>query len=839
MAPLMAPSAVVPAALLPLLSLLLVAPTARQADDARVLDQVAVRVRTPAEAALLAVAATDIDSHFRTRDGSVVIYADDAEQQRLRRFGLELVVIQEDLASFYAQRAADDAAPAGLGAGVGSMGGFRTLSEVLQKMDELATNYPTIVSPKYSIGTTVEGRPIWAMRVSDNPAVDEAGEPVAWFDALHHAREPMSGESLLMFAEWLAANYPTDPMVKRVVESRNVVFVPVVNPDGYAYNEQTNPSGGGLWRKNRRDNGNSFGVDLNRNYDWEWGTQWPGGSSSNTFSDIYRGPSPFSEPETRAVRDATLSHPPGMHVSSHCASNLWLFPWGYASGFLSPLDDLLRHYATGFVEYSGWPVGTPWQVLSSANGTTIDWAHGVLGNMAYTPEIGSSATDGFWPAPSRIPALFEDVRPGYLKAARFAGGWADELAYQLVELIGDGDESIEADETWEIVTTFSNLGFGPVQGVVSFSSPSPDIIPVVVSAPEYAGSFQVGLLLPSTFLGAGFQELDTGRLRRPCFRIASGAPVGVAQLDVVFLYDTAAEARTLDVLIGTRRELTRDDMEAPIAGWQVSNRLDVWSWERAVPQQTRSVGRIAQPGEDNPAGQGTQCWVTGAIAGSFASQRDVDGLTVLTSPRFDAAGLGVLELQYARWFTNLPSSGSSPLDDVLLVEVSNDGGAGWTTIEQTGNDNVWRTVSSRIDPLLPLTDDMRLRFTVEDAPENDLTEACIDDVVLRTVSALPTLGLWGETSAGAQPRLCVDGPGSAAYTIRSSTQVGVGVTQPGTAGLLYLEGTLLDVTSGTAGSDGRATFSWTVPAGTTLYLQVVFDEGGPEAAWSNLVTVRI
>jgi hypothetical protein len=140
---------------------------------------------------------------------------------------------------------------------------------------------------------------------------------------------------------------------------------------------------------------------------------------------------------------------------------------------------------------------------------------------------------------------------------------------------------------------------------------------------------------------------------------------------------------------------------------------------------------------------------------------------------------------------------------------------------------------------------MRLRFTVEDDPDNDLTEACIDDLVLRTIGDLPTLGLWGDTTEGAQTRLRIDGFGSAAYTVRSSAQAGAGTPQPGTAGLLYLEGTVQDVATGTARPDGRAMITWVVPpgpmktGGTTIYLQVVFDEGGQDAAWSNLVTVNV
>jgi carboxypeptidase T len=823
----------------PALALLLAAAVPQE--PGATIDRVAVRVHGPLELARLLAAASDVDDHARTRDGSVVIYADDAEQARLAAQGFDLAVLQQDVAGFFAARAA---AERGLAPGAGSMGGFRTLSEILAKMDDLAASHPAIVSPRFSIGTSVEGRPIWAMRISDNPTVDEPDEPVAWFDALHHAREPMSGESLLLFADELATGYPADPVVRRIVESRNVVFVPCVNPDGYAYNEQTHPNGGGLWRKNRRNNGDgTIGVDLNRNYGWEWGPQWPGGSSGSTSNDLYRGPSPFSEPETQAVRDAMALHPPGMAASAHSASDLWLFAWGYDT-ILAPDDALLRHYPTQFAA-SGWLVGTPWQVLYLANGTALDWGYGALGTLAYTPEIGTSQ-DSFWPAPSRIPELYAEVRPGYLSIARNAGGWAEEPTLHLAEVLGDGDQSVERGEIWEVVLDLVDTGVGPIDGTLTASSTTPDVQVIVATGPVHADPWSPAAPLaapppatPPVYAGQGWPLITGRRTHGPLVRIADTAADGLYTLDLALTYDTAVDDLTLDVLVGEERVLARDDAESPIPGWQVSNPLVEWAWERAVPQQTASTGQIAQPGTDDPAGSGTMCWVTGAAAGAFAAQRDVDGVTVLTSPHFSTLGFDPVVLEYARWFANLPSSGSSPLDDVLRVEVSRDGGSSWTELEATGNDNAWRTVSFRLHDFVAPSADMVLRFTAADDPDNDLTEACIDDVVLHTVSSLPTLALWGTPAAGSTPRLFAHGPAAASYRVRISTQAGAGTSDPGTAGLSYLEGLVQDVATGTADAEGVAAVDWTVPAGTTLYLQGLFDEGGPQAAWSNLLTVAV
>ena len=173
--------------------LILITALAAQAPAAKI-DLCTVRVRDRAELARLFREARDADDHGRILDGRARVYADDAEQARLRRLGFDLTVVQEDLASFYAARAA--AEPRSLTQG-GSMGGFKTLAEIGAEMDRLAATYPAIVSPKFSIGNSLQGRPIWAMRVSDNPTIDEPGEAVAELDAIHHAREPMGGEALL------------------------------------------------------------------------------------------------------------------------------------------------------------------------------------------------------------------------------------------------------------------------------------------------------------------------------------------------------------------------------------------------------------------------------------------------------------------------------------------------------------------------------------------------------------------------------------------------------------------------------------------------------------------
>ena len=164
------------------------------------------------------------------------------------------------------------------------MGGYYTFAEIVGVIDQLRASYPNFVSQKTSIGQSVQGRDIWMFKVSDNPNVDE-DEPEFRVDSLHHAREPQGMQTTIYFVSWLLEEYGSDPLATYLVDEREIYVVLCVNPDGYEYNRSIAPGGGGLWRKNRRNNGGGvFGVDLNRNYPFQWAVA---GSSSNPDSDIY------------------------------------------------------------------------------------------------------------------------------------------------------------------------------------------------------------------------------------------------------------------------------------------------------------------------------------------------------------------------------------------------------------------------------------------------------------------------------------------------------------------------------------------------------------------------
>ena len=433
-----------------------------------IIDLVKVQIQDRPELKRLQQLASDIDEHSSDwLQGFKTIYADDAEQAMLKAAGFNFQVVIENLSDYYAQRAARNRLTRH--AITHSMGGFRTLSEIEQTLERLSKTFPNIVA-KFSIGKSYEDRDIWAIRISDHPNVYEPSEPTVWFDALHHAREAMSGESLLLFAEWLVNHYAIDLTVTRLINSRNILLIPCVNPDGYEYNRQQHPNGGGLWRKNRRKHGNNrYGVDLNRNYGWEW--QYDSHEPNN---GNYQGKAPFSEPETAAIRDLLVQQTPSMSVSVHTHGNEWMYPWGYTA-LPTPDEDIFRTYAAKIVATNGYTTDTAWNLYGITRGASDDYHYGMHNSLAFTVEIGNFV-DGFWPSPSRIPALFNTVKPGYSMIAQWAGAWASVLAPFWTEQLGNGDEWFDAGEIWNLSLLIKNEGVLPLNAEVSVSSHTPDIM---------------------------------------------------------------------------------------------------------------------------------------------------------------------------------------------------------------------------------------------------------------------------------------------------------------------------------------------------------------------------
>ena len=303
---------------------------------------------------------------------------------------------------------------------LGSMGSYLTYQEMLNELDEMAALYPNLITVKQPISgtlTTTEGRPLHYVKISDNPNTDEA-EPRVLYTGLHHAREPVSMMSLIFYMHYLLENYNSDPVIQNMLNSVELYFVPCVNPDGYVYNQTTNPNGGGLWRKNRRNNGGGvYGVDLNRNYGYQWGLN--SGSSGTPSSDTYRGPSAFSEPETQMIRDFAVAKQFATSLNSHSYGNYLIHQWEYVNVVAEPAT--FATMGAQLTSCNGFTVGNAFQTVGYlASGGATDWLYGEQTTKpkvyAFTPEIGTS----FWPTPSNIIPLCNNTVQMYLQMAEYA-----------------------------------------------------------------------------------------------------------------------------------------------------------------------------------------------------------------------------------------------------------------------------------------------------------------------------------------------------------------------------------------------------------------------------------
>lgn len=385
--------------------------------------------------------------HFIISDFSV------SELAQARNAGYKVEVLIEDSKQYFLQRNQQQApinnpscdddtenyqTPSNFD--LGSMGGYLTYQELLDELDAMRAQYPDLITEKENIGSfltegtpdnsttpSIGGNGIKWVKISDNPENTSEGEPQILYTAIHHAREPVSLSQLVFYMWYLLENYDSDPEIQSIVNNTELYFVPVINPDGYLYNEKTDPNGGGFWRKNRN---NTYGIDLNRNYEYyidgnpnngTWGGQ---GASSNTNDPTYHGPAPFSEVETQAMKFFVENHNFVMALNNHTHGDLLLYPYGYTENAPTAENDLFVGISEELVSRNGFD-----NILSSdlypAAGDSDDFMYGTVNThdkiYAMTPEIGPE----FWPPSNQIIPLSKGMMYLNLTSAKMVNNYAE------------------------------------------------------------------------------------------------------------------------------------------------------------------------------------------------------------------------------------------------------------------------------------------------------------------------------------------------------------------------------------------------------------------------------
>ncbi|RJP76297.1 MAG: hypothetical protein C4524_10300, partial [Candidatus Zixiibacteriota bacterium] len=558
----------------------------------------------------------------------------ESDLARLRDQGVPFTVTQEDLGKHWETVCLENLRQIPALAGVtdtdpvhmkyGSMGGFYTFQQIVADLDSMRLLYPNLCTQKVSVGQGWNNNPLWMVKISDNPDIDE-DEPEAFFDALHHAREPGSYTATLYSMWWLLENYGTDPEATYLINNRELFFVPVANPDGLLYNQQIAPNGGGTWRKNRRNNGTSYGVDLNRNYPYQWGYDNIG-SSATPSSETYRGPSAGSEPETQALMNFINGRSISTAMTVHTASNVYICAYGYAN-VLPEHYDVHLDYMSYAARLNGYDVGTCYSIMYASNGRTQDWQLHQHDIINVEPEIGSH---GFWPALTYIMPEARENLDCFLNQFWCAGGQVVMTALDVQ------DGYLEPGQTENLIATVFNRGWGTSEAI-TFAVSTMD--PYVSIGTVAAGTGPLARRTSATNATTPFVA-----------QVSPTCPLG-HEVDFITTVDQGGYIRTdtLTLMVGVPTVLFQDGAEAGMGNWTVTGNWGVTSSNPHSGQYSFN---------DSPSGNYTNnaTWTMTKTAGvslAGASQAWLDF--------------------WARWSieTNY---------DFVQVEVSTNNGATWTPI---------------------------------------------------------------------------------------------------------------------------------------------------------------
>jgi carboxypeptidase T len=343
---------------------------------------------------------------WEVKPGFVVLQADEAQAARLEAMGYgveQLDLIEPYLSTFATAQA---------------VSGYHTVATLEQDLRRLAEEHPEIAE-LHQIGRSVEGRPLWALRIGER----RGSTRTVAFLGCHHAREWISVEIPYLLAEHLLGNSSTDP-VERWLQQGEVWIVPMVNPDGHEHTRTENR----LWRKNRRRNpGGSIGVDPNRNYGYMWGVLDISTSSHVPSDETYVGPRAFSEPEVRAVRNLVAARLFDGVLSYHSYSQLVLFPWGYTSEPIADEADSveMRTLAETMEKLIREVHGETYTAQQASRlyptaGDTTDWTYGEFDVPSFTIELrpATAMEGGFLLPAAQIQPCWEENRPAALEFIR-------------------------------------------------------------------------------------------------------------------------------------------------------------------------------------------------------------------------------------------------------------------------------------------------------------------------------------------------------------------------------------------------------------------------------------
>lgn len=401
-------------------------------------------------------------------------------------------------------------------------GKFHSYEQTIAEFKSLAASHPDMA--RYvKLGSSFEGRDIFALKISKDVSIDDASKPDVLITGCHHAREWISVETPVFIANQLLSGYAADDSIKSLVDHLQIWVVPIMNPDGLTYT-QSSPNeqmdGVRLWRKNRRpitvgSCPPSVGVDLNRNYNYEWRLQSDLpctdycsdrsclnddiGASDDPASEIYRGPEAESESEVKAIK--SLMDDPNRHFRAqldfHNYSQLILYPWGYAAFGTDDsrtLSELARRMSDDMFGVDRTRYQPEQAVdLYALTGSSIDYAYGVNHVPApFVIEMRPECCDFSVPE-SQISVINHEnwsaaqslltwaAGPPILESVKAYSPGADGSFSKLIYSAHWTPSADDPDKKRELVieTRFQGIAPGPLQVTLQFSkSMNPSLPPV-------------------------------------------------------------------------------------------------------------------------------------------------------------------------------------------------------------------------------------------------------------------------------------------------------------------------------------------------------------------------
>ncbi|MEV5507434.1 M14 family metallopeptidase [Streptomyces orinoci] len=349
----------------------------------------------------------------------VELYLTQAQARALRGQGVQLAEKKTPQRTLDRLKAQGD----GVFRKYGGPGGLK------QEIADTGRAHPSLTKV-VSIGKTLKGQDILALKLTKNARHSRDGsKPSVLYLSNQHAREWITPEMTRRLMHYYLDRYGKDRRITRIVDSTELWFVLSANPDGYDYTFQG--PGTRLWRKNLRDNdgdgklGPNDGVDLNRNFPYKWGYD-DEGSSPDPSAETYRGKSPGSEPETRAMDAFEKRVHFTYAVNYHSAAELLLYGVGWQVGTSTP-DDVLYRALAGTPQKSAIPGYHPElsSELYTTNGEADGHAANVNGTLMFTPEMSTcqtasrTDTSGHW-NPADCPSVFSFPDDEKLIQAEFA-----------------------------------------------------------------------------------------------------------------------------------------------------------------------------------------------------------------------------------------------------------------------------------------------------------------------------------------------------------------------------------------------------------------------------------